>query len=171
MENPVILALDQSSSQTGCAKGRPGGPVDLFSYRNPKCGQNYGRSLATYRHWLEDAVDGVDIVAFETPIVPARLQLHTARLLYGIAGVIESVCWAQSIRCIEADNNQMKALIYGKGGKKPEFPTSKRRAREWGLEPQNQDEADAAGIFLITVQHQFPETFDRVWAKQKALFL
>lgn len=169
-ENPVILALDQSSTRTGCAKGRPGGPVALFSYSNPKCGNNYGRAMEAYRRWLTEAVADVDVVAFETPVNPSVLNLHTARLLYGIAGVIENVCFNRNLRVLETDNNQMKQLIYGKGGKKPEEHQAKRKARAWGFNPENIDECDAAGVFLTTVKHQFPETFDAVWAKQKALF-
>jgi len=170
-DGPVILALDQSSTRTGCAKGRPDGPVALFSYANPKCGRDYGRAFEAYRAWLSDTLSGVDLVAFETPVNPSVLNLHTARLLYGIAGFIEWTCRKQGVEVLETDNNQMKKLIYGKGGKKPAEYLAKSKARSWGFDPENIDECDAAGVFLITVQHRYPDAFNRVWAKQKALQL
>lgn len=167
-EGPLILALDQSSTQTGIALGRPEGPVALSSYSNPKCGEDYGRAFEAYTEWLDSQLDGVDLLAFEQPVRPHKnLNLHTARLLYGIAGQIELVARRRGIRAIEVDNNEMKKLIYGKGGPKPEGWLGKKLARKWGFEPQNMDECDAAGVFLFAIQHQFPDAFD-VWFRRRA---
>lgn len=166
-DGPVILALDQSASRTGWVRGRPEGPVELGSYANGRHGQNYGRALASYRAWLTQAVQGVDLVAFEQPVRPKILHMHTARLLYAIAGLIELVTIDAGIACVEADNGEHKKLIYGKGGKKPPDWLARQHAERWGLPAANIDEADAAGIFLFTVKHQYPDAFQR-WVERRA---
>lgn len=170
-DGPVILALDQSSSRTGWCRGTPAGPVSLGSYQNPRCGSpnnyDYGLAFQHYADWLDAVLDGVDIVAFEQPVRPGNyLHLHTARLLYGIAICIEWKCLTTQIRAIEADTNQLKKLFYGKGGKKPPEREAIAHARSWGIDATNGDEADAAGVFLFTVHHRFPDAF-KAWADQK----
>jgi hypothetical protein len=169
MPAPLILALDQSSSQTGFALGRPDGPVALGSYENPSSDKGYGQSLTYYETWLETVVPGVGMIGFEKPVLPARLKnLHVARLLYGIAGVIELVAVRHKIPVVEIDTGKMKMLIYGKGGAKPEFWLARKHSRAWGFEPKNGDESDAAGVFLSVVQHQFPEHFGEWLARRAA---
>jgi hypothetical protein len=165
-KRPVILALDQSSTCTGWVRGHPDGPVTIGSYRNPKCGADYGRALSHYWDWLGGELDGVDLLAFEKPVRPNILNLHTARLLYSIAGIIEMVCRDHSVRVVEVDNGEHKKLIYGKGGKKPEEFVARRHAKSWGFDATNIDECDASGIFLLTVQHQYPDAFS-AWTQRK----
>lgn len=165
---PVILALDQSSTRTGYVRGRPEGPVVLGSYANGKCGDEYGKALLRYEAWLESMLDGVDILAFEQPVRPGDyLRLSTARILYGIAGVIEMAGERRKLAVYEADTNELKKLIYGKAGKKPLESVATRHARRWGFDAANGDEADAAGVFLFTIQHQYPDAFDR-WLDRRA---
>ncbi|MBI1234740.1 MAG: hypothetical protein GC208_09590 [Alphaproteobacteria bacterium] len=165
---PVILALDQSSTRTGYVRGRPEGPVVLGSYSNGTCNEQYGKALLRYEAWLESMLDGVDLLAFEQPVRPFQsLNLHTARLLYGIAGVIEMVSERRRVDCFEVDTGEMKKLIFGKGGKKPDESVAKRHARRWGFDATNGDEADAAGVFLFAIQHQYPDAFDR-WLDRRA---
>lgn len=164
---PVILALDQSSSRTGWCRGTPDGPVSLGSFGLPRCGGHYGRALQEFDGKLSELLDGVNMLAFEQPVRPGNfLNLHTARLLYGIAGMIEIVADRRGLRAVEADTGQMKKLIFGKGGQKPPEREAIRHARSWGIEATNGDEADAAGVFLLTVKHRFPDAF-RGWAERK----
>ena len=165
----MILALDQSSTRTGVCEGRPEGPVSLSSFSLPRCGDDMGRALDLYREWMERrlAAGEVSLVAFERPVNPSILHLRIARLLYGIAGVIEMVARWNSVPALEVDTNKMKKLIYGKGGKKPKPDIACAHARRWGFEPANGDEADACGVFLITVQHQFPDAFN-AWLGQRS---
>ena len=163
----ILLAIDQSSTRSGWCRGRPGGPVELGSYGNPKCRENYGRALQHYADWLRTMLDGVDIVAFEQPVRPGNyLNLHTARLLYGIAGIIELVALERGLPTFEADTNEMKKLFFGKGGKKPPEREAIRLAGQWGFTPANGDEADACGVFLFTVKHRFADAFEG-WANRK----
>ncbi len=170
-DSPVILALDQSSTRTGWCRGRPEGPVAFGSYTNPRCGSpksyDYGLAFQHYADWLDGMLDGVEIVAFEQPVRPGGyLHLHTARLLYSIATCIEWRCLTAQVRAMEANTREMKKLFYGNGGKKPTEFQAMCLAREWGLEPGNGDEADAAGVFIVTIKNRFPEAF-KLWANRK----
>ncbi|WP_270374955.1 hypothetical protein [Marinicauda sp. Alg238-R41] len=164
----MLLALDQSSSRTGVCKGRPEGPVASYSFGLPKCGDDFGLALTLYDAWLERQLEDVDLIAFERPVNPSCLHLRTARLLYGIAGVIEMVAHRRRIAAVEADTNKLKKLIYGRGGKKPKPDEACMHARRWGFDPANGDEADACGVWLITVQYQFPDAFNRVWLPKRS---
>ena len=63
---------------------------------------------------------------------------------------------------------ELKKLIYGRGGKKPKPDEACMHARRWGFDPANGDEADACGVWLITVQYQFPDAFNRVWLPKRS---
>ena len=166
-EGPILLALDQSSTRTGWVRGAPEGPVSLGSFGLSRCGGNYGRALQEFDGKLCELLDGVTHLAFEQPVRPGNyLNLHTARLLYGIAGMIELVANRHGLPVMEADTNQLKKLFYGKGGKKPPEREAIAHARSWGIDATNGDEADAAGVFLFTVHHRFPDAF-KAWADQK----
>jgi hypothetical protein len=165
----ILLALDQGSTRNGWCRGPVDGPTTCGSFGLKPCGGQYGAALHEYRRLLIPLLDGVDVLAFEQPVRPfADLHLHTARLLYGIAGIIEYVAVEQSdIDCFEADNQQVKKLVWGKGGKKPKPVDAIRMARGWGFDPANGDEADACGVFLYTVQQRFPDAMHH-WIERRA---
>lgn len=165
----MLLALDQSSTRTGVCKGRPEGPVSLYSFKLPACGEDYGLAARNYGVWLSKQLEGVEVIAYEKPCRPSgKLNLHTLRLIYGLCMKIEEVAFAHGIPCLEADNQKIKALLYGKGGKKPPTNVQVNCARRWGFDAGNSDEADAAGVFLLTCQHRFPKAFDSVWIRNRA---
>ena len=166
----MLLALDQSSTRTGLCVGRPDGPVSLHSSRIKKRGSEYGAALAAYGRWLNQRIDEYrpTLIVYEQPVRPnGMLNLHTARLLYGLCGIIEVVALQRSIPCLEVHNQKVKVRLYGKGGKKPKERDAVRMARAWGFDATNSDEADAAGVFLVAVENRFPEAF-KAWMRVRA---
>lgn len=169
----MILAFDQSSKSTGLCKGRPEGPVSLLTYRNPsfgsrKSGFDYGRALRSYARWLESQIEGVTLIAMESPVSPyPGMSVETGRILYGIANEIEKAASRHGLRCVEFHNQTVKALVYGKGGKKLPEPELQRRAGAWGVLPANGDEADAFGVYLTAVRDCFPDAMP-AWTRRRA---
>lgn len=171
----MILGLDTSASNTGFCVGPPGGPVKTGSLRLPPYREDIGGLLIAFQDWLEDFIveHQPAMLVFEKPVRPfAQLHLETARKLYGIAGLVELVATRRQLPAREISNTEAKKLCYGSGGlksaeaKKVAVP----RARLWGFDPANHDEADACAVWLVAVKHWHPEEF-KGWAERRAASL
>jgi hypothetical protein len=157
----VILALDTSTKRTGYVLGPPGGPVRIGSFGVAEVNRGHlGRML---NDWAEQAwplFEGVTHVYFEKPIHPAQTaNLTTLRQLYALAAHVEFLAYHASADVCEVENRNHKQLIYGHGGSKPLNAVD--YARAWGLNARNDDEADAAGVFLFALHTEFRPTFNR----------
>ena len=117
-----------------------------------------GAGMIEFREALRPRLTGVDIIFMEKPVLPyAKLNYDTLRILDGIAGMVEVMAIDMKIPCFDVDNGKHKKLIYGKGGAKPENTVD--LAKSWGFDASNDDEADAAGVFLYAVQQFYPQEF------------
>lgn len=165
----MILALDQSATRTGWCLGPAFGPVVAGSASFKGHGLNIGALLSEFRSWLRGVCEAHDpeLIAFEQPVRPfSAANLTTMRQLYGVAGMVEVVARDKGIPVVEVKTNSMKKLIYGNGGKKPTPAVAMQLARDWGFDVSNGDEADAAGIFLFTVQHRYNDDF-MTWERNR----
>lgn len=164
----VAIALDTSSRRTGYVRGRVDGsaPLRIDSFGLVRDDKNdIGAGMVEFREALRPRLTGVDIIFMEKPALPfGKLNYNTLRILYGIAGMVEVMAIDMGIPCFDVDNGKHKKLIYGRGGAKPS--NTEDLAGSWGFDVQNDDEADAAGVFLYSVQQFYPEAFDH-WRKIK----
>ena len=157
----VAIALDTSSRRTGYVRGRVDGsaPLRIDSFGLIREDKNdIGEGMVAFREALRPRLTGVDIIFMEKPVMPySKLNLTTLRILYGIAGMVEVLAKDLKIPCFDVDNGKHKKLIYGKGGPKPQ--NTMDLAKSWGFDASNEDEADAAGVFLYSVQQFYPQEF------------
>jgi len=158
---PIALALDTSSSRTGYVRGPTdgSGPLTISSFSvNKKCRGDVGAQIHNFREQLIPRMKGVEIVLLERPVLPfGKLNYDTLRVLYGIAGIVEVLAIDYDIPCYDVQNGKHKKLIYGKGGAKP--TNTVELAGAWGFECENDDEADACGVFLYATQKMYEEDF------------
>jgi len=157
----VAIALDTSSRRTGYVRGRTdgSGPLTISHFGlNREDKNDIGAGMVEFREALRPRLSGVDIIFMEKPALPfGKLNYNTLRILYGIAGMVEVMAIDMGIPCFDVDNGKHKKLIYGKGGAKP--ANAEELAAAWGFECQNDDEADAAGVFLHSVKTMYPADF------------
>lgn len=164
----VAIALDTSSRRTGYIRGKidGSGPLKIDSFGVVREDKNdIGAGMVEFREALIPRLTGVDIIFMEKPALPfGKLNYNTLRILYGIAGMVEVIAKDMDIPCFDVDNGKHKKLIYGKGGPKPSNP--EELAGAWGFNPTNDDEADACGVFLYSIQQFYPKEF-RYWQNIK----
>lgn len=166
----MIFALDTSATRTGWCLGAPSGPVRVGHALFGGHGSDIGKLMRDFRDWLNDKLDDrtPDMIAFEKPVRPmAKGNLLTFRQLYALTGMVELVAVDRSIPVFEVDNQQMKKTFYGSGGKKPAKAEGLAMAANWGIDCQFMDEADAAGVFIKTVQERFPADF-KEWERARS---
>lgn len=166
----MILALDQSSSRTGWCLGPASGPVQTGSVAFAGHRHNIASLMSAFRSWLRGMIEAhnPEIIAFEQPVRPiSGSSLLTMRQLYCIAGIVELVARDKAVPVFEVNNSSMKKLIYGVGGKKPPASVGIPLASAWGFTPENMDQADACGMFLMVLKHRYPDDFMR-WEHRRA---
>jgi hypothetical protein len=114
------------------------------------------------------------MVIMEAPVLPrakiddqgtlrqAPTSLATTRKLQGLAGVCEMVCYQRGVEIREVFVQTVKKELGGSGSSgKPDMMAAARRC---GMEPKTFDEADAFGVWLVSVRHyarQFQHTWDQ----------
>lgn len=164
----MILALDLATL-TGFAYG-PGDTGELptiGSHRLPSTGDDVGRFLAAYRDWLVAKVSEVepDLLVMEAPILHSQTTITVTRKLQGLAGVTEMVIHdlnatyrkigAAEIEVAEVATTSVKKALTGNG--RAEKSDMIRAAQIYGLDPACSDEADAFGVWLLTVRTRWPK--------------
>jgi len=100
------------------------------------------------------------VVVIEAPILPQTTSLATTRKLQGLAGVAEMVCYRRNVPIREVGLSTVKKELSGSGrGGKPDMMAAARRC---GLQPSNFDEADALGVWLVSVRF-YSKAFAAFW--------
>jgi hypothetical protein len=123
----------------------------------PSTGEDIGAFLYAFERWLMGALDGVERVVFESPILPRSTSLATCRKLYGLAGMAELACHKRRIDCMEVSNATVKAFMGTSKTKAGEAKKAMIRAVELhGYCPNSHDEADAIAIRLYTLHKFYP---------------
>jgi Holliday junction resolvasome RuvABC endonuclease subunit len=100
-----------------------------------------------------------DLVVFEAPLPPpAQSGERSARVLIGLAGVVEMICFEHEVRCEESTVEEVRRLVLGRS----RFPkgTSKGYVMQWargrGLDPADDNAADA--LALLHYRHLMGRT-------------
>jgi hypothetical protein len=154
----MIVAFDTSTRRTGWIRGEPGGPVHFGSFGMTEAVQgNLGRLLTEFGEAAWPLIEGCSHVYFEAPIIPFHGNVKSLRPLWALTAHVEFLAHHAGADCAEIANNEHKQLLYGHGGAKPE--NAEEYAAAWGLPARNNDEADACGLFLYALKHEFPDDF------------
>lgn len=151
----MILTLDLAT-RTGWCRGEPGGPVTVGTARLPKTGNDVGSFLNAFEHWLEGALDGIEYVVFESPIIrSSQLNIAVMRKLYALAGVTEMVAKKRGLIVLEERIQTVKKQLAGHGRADKEQMVAAARAR--GVPVTDDNQADAFGLFLCAVARDRPD--------------
>lgn len=151
-----ILALDLATS-TGFCKGDGTRLPQSGCIKLPKTGDEVGRFLSAYKSQLVELTQGVDLVVFESPILPASTSFKTIRKLQSLAGITELYCFRQGLKCYEVANSKWKKNLLGEV-KIPRSlkPVEKKqiifdKIKSLKFQPENFDEADAIGVWIYAI--------------------
>lgn len=161
MKARLILALDLATA-TGWACGAPGDNPRFGTKRMPQTGDEIGRFLVHFEDWLNDflTVESPRLVVFEAPILrrgPSNPVV--ARKLMGLANCTETICYRRDIICRQAHLATVKKSFAGSGrADKAEMILA---ARRWGWDVENDNEADALGLWVEAVKHVAPQVHRR----------
>lgn len=143
------LALDLST-RTGFAYGRDFGEPTHGVWVLGKDG-NAGRYFSCLAAQVEAAISRFQPcgVIFEAPLPPpAQSGERPARVLMGLAAVVDMICFEQAVRCEEATVEQVRTLVLGRS----RFPkgTAKSYVMQWansrGLDCVDDNAADACAL-------------------------
>lgn len=167
-----LLCLDLATRTGFCHGAADTGEVPTIgNVLMPSTGADVGRFLAAYRDWLTEKVCEVepDLIVMEAPILHGTTTITVTRKLQGLAGVTEMVVTdlnqkhralgLAEIEVAEVAATSVKKALTGSG--RAEKPAMIEAARLYGLNPSCSDEADAFGVFLLTVRTRLPELAGR----------
>ena len=154
----TIIALDLAT-HTGWAEGVPGKPPVLGSIRFGSPGSSHEEAFAEAMTWIGERVLAFPprLLVMEAPLPPSLMRgqtnADTARKLMGLAAIIGGTahklgCW--NIR--EASVADVRHYFLGKRNipSKDAKRATLAKCRDMGLEPKNDNEADAAALFFYT---------------------
>ena len=168
-----VLCLDLATS-TGWAMGTTSsmpGDVRLGTFSLRKQRHDLGLFFATYRSWLRDMIhdEKIHTVAFEAPILRGQTTISTTRKLQGLAAITEMVCTDMAVGCAEEHLQTIKKTLSLNGrAKKPQMIAA---AKARGFDVADDNQADAAGLFLRVVEVTNPDhlpNFDPLFVARAA---
>jgi len=140
----------------------------------PDTKEEVGPFLDFFYKWFATKLDEYQpkVVTFEAPFLPkARIDEHghlkqaptsmaVTRKLQGLAGVCEMVCFQKGIDVYEVNLGSVKSAMGGqRGAGKPDIMAAAKRC---GMDPKNFDEADAFGVWIVTVRH-YAKQYQHIW--------
>jgi len=114
-----------------------------------------------------------DHVVIEAPVLmPFRRvgkslvkdSMPKVRKLCGIIGIIEALCARRGIPCHEAEPNEVKKMLSGRGDADKESMV--RAAQAMGFSPEDDNEADALGVAMCGAQVLMRGEFDKLRRRQ-----
>lgn len=134
-----ILALDMAT-RTGWAVHDEGRLVRSGMVKLP---DRPGARVRGFEDWLRDQLDGVDVVAYESPaLVRGRAAAH--RVGCHLEAVVYATCGGQILYSTPAPQWKKLAGLKGNARKGEVLEWARRR---WGLpDLVSHDEADALGV-------------------------
>jgi hypothetical protein len=177
-----ILALDIATC-TGFAHGDGTALPTVGHVRLPSVIDGArGQLFHTFSRWMREKLATVqpDVLIFEAPILPQPFlrngrivyptKLETTLILQGLVAIVELECHGVCT-CVQTTVGEVKKQLTGNG--KAEKPDMVRAARKMGLRIAVDDEADAAGVWLVGVRYyakQHLHRFDRMlWGRGATL--
>lgn len=161
----MILALDLSKTRTGWCMGEAAGPVQTGS-ASFTAYSDLGHALYEFGRWLSPMATCASMIAVEEPMQGPKQSFTSRRTTLAFHGELRRMAYIKGLTVTDQPIGKIKKLIYGHGGKKPAH--AEQLANRWGFETSNHDEADAAGVFLLTAQKHFPEDFKHWLARRDA---
>lgn len=160
-----ILALDLSKT-TGIAFGRPGErPIlshKMFARWN---GATLAEAAAGALQWLPEvfAVYRPELIVLEAALPPqASRDQISARLALGFDFLVKGAASVKQVRCEEAHRGTWTKFVLGCGNLNRTQAKQQMVAlcRRMDLTPQNDDEADAYGVWLWACNQFAGRAFD-----------
>lgn len=161
-----ILGLDLAK-HTGFAVGHGDCEPEFGVHVLPDTREDVGLYLVKHEDWLVNfiATHKVEFVCYESPIIRGgknpktgkwelKTTITTLRKLYGLASETERLCHRLDLQCAEVPLQTIKKYLAGNG--RADKPQMIAAARARGFDVKTDDEADALGIWLYTVNR-----FDR----------
>lgn len=152
----MILALD-IATVVGFAAARAGERPIHGHYRVAEVGAPAGRVFCCFRDWLNHEADLLRpaYVFAEDQFVPANASRDVMRRLLGLRAVCEMVCDERDIRLrwVPVQTVQRFVSGFGRWPRGEKKPAMIRAIERYGWRPQDDNEADALGVFLYA-EHQ-----------------
>ena len=150
----MIVSLDQSLSNTGFAKWRPG-EGSIESGALPLCGGVPERRHGFLELWrLLDAwhkSEAITAICHEEPISGPADKTPTRIALFGLVAIVELFSVSRSIPVFGYDSRNWRGTFFSK--EERAFASGERwkrlaveRCRQLGFDPATHDEAEAIGI-------------------------
>jgi hypothetical protein len=155
-----ILALDVSAARMGIARGRPGAAPALRCKGLEGLGGSqearHNMSFAMATNWAADEFDPdagplPQLVAIEAPIPTGEMRntnFATQILSLGIMGIIRGEAARQNIPVWMVAQGTWRKAALGHGRPHDAKRVAFRFCRELGWNPANEDEAEAAGVWI-----------------------
>lgn len=160
----MILSLDLAT-QTGWCAGSGEQLPELGTVKMPETGEDIGEFGYFFEEWLKRHLLEIQptIVTFEAPLLPhAKIDRDTGRLiqapttdatqtkLKGLKWATEVICKRSGIECAEAWGSTVKKGLAGSG--RAQKTDMMAAAKKCGLNPKTFDEADAFGVWIVSVR-------------------
>jgi len=161
--NIVILALDPAT-ETGWCLGTPYEPPLLGTLdlkRRKEISRGY--AFEFFRRWLTEIISTKRIthIIFESPILTKFTNINMTRMAQGLDAHIEAAVAmhndhsSKKVVLTEATPGQLKKALTGKGNAKKDEMMRMAFAR--GMEPNNNNEADAFAAYLCLIKELAPD--------------
>lgn len=173
----MILSLDLAT-QTGWCAGSGDQLPELGTVRMPDTGEDIGEFGFFFEEWFKRHLEEIQpaMVTFEAPLLPgAKIDRDSGRFipapttdatqtkLKGLKWATEVICRRQGIECAEAWGSTVKKQLGGSGrATKPDMMAAAKRC---GLSPKTFDEADAFGVWIVSVRayaRQYQHRWDQL---------
>lgn len=163
----MIVGAFDLASVTGFAIGSAGGDPVYGAHRLPRTYRDYGAFGDAYAVWLRGIIQEhkIDLVVYETPVLPTKTNIETLRKLYSLGTVTEMVVrrlnasrseGASVIDVLETDMQTVRAHFIGVTRAPKSIVAKERRAwmkrriidqcRARGWSPEDDNAADALSI-------------------------
>lgn len=150
---PALLAFDNGCEAGVSWVGRDETKPWAMTLKIRGAGDDYGTPMAAFERAVLDliALHQPDAICYEAPLViggkggtTRPTNIHTIRLAFGFATVIELCCARRAIPCYEGHIQSVRAHFVGTGRAGKDDVEAECRRRGWS--PRTPDEADAMAL-------------------------
>ena len=150
----LILGIDQSLRRTGLCILSDKGQLIKVKRIEPGGDRKGAERLAYIAEEVHSAAEGIQLAVMEGYSYGSVSQKHS---LGEVGGVIKLTLYNLGVPFIIATPSQLKKFMTGRGGADKD-DIAVAIARDWHLEFETDDEADAFGLAQIGVELLYPKT-------------